>query len=317
MQKIKLHYTAPRVGGYVDKYLTPLLRKRFDVELDSRNPDIVISSLDYTDTNLRQKRACDYIHAIQVFFTDENIIPDFNTFDYGFGSAMLNFGDRYLRHPEWVMKWLPLKDKTPISNSGKKFCYFENGFKSCSSPIERNLFSEICKYKNSDSSDSFIKESISSDRIKAMGKYKFVLVSELSIDNGYTTARILEPLLAGAIPIYCGNPQIAMDFNPKRIILANPTYQADYNAIVEQVKILDENPALYTQMVNEPIFSNNKSDTDWENELLDFFEHIIVQPDGFRRAFNGRNAIERKISSFLAKDADILRIKKEIYECMR
>lgn len=76
--------------------------------------------------------------------------------------------------------------------------------------------------------------------------YKFVIACENTRLKGYITEKIVSAMLAGAIPIYYGAPDIAEHFNPKSFIDASvPNWE-------KQVLELDRNPELYKQMLAEP-----------------------------------------------------------------
>lgn len=58
----------------------------------SENPDYVFYSVFSNEYLL-------YPNAVRVFFTGENIAPDFQMCDYAIGFERLLFGDRYIRFP--------------------------------------------------------------------------------------------------------------------------------------------------------------------------------------------------------------------------
>ena len=76
--------------------------------------------------------------------------------------------------------------------------------------------------------------------------YKFVIACENTRLQGYITEKIVSAMLAGAIPIYYGAPDIAEHFNPKSFI------DASVVGWEERVLELDRDPELYQQMLAEP-----------------------------------------------------------------
>ena len=74
MKKIKLKFSG--MGGRFDpenNFIVNILRKNFDVQL-SDNPDYLIYSVnskDYLNYN-----------CVRIFYTAENLVPDFNVCDY-------------------------------------------------------------------------------------------------------------------------------------------------------------------------------------------------------------------------------------------
>lgn len=111
MKKIKLKFSG--MGGRFDpenNFIVNILRKNFDVQL-SDNPDYLIYSVnskDYLNYN-----------CVRIFYTAENLVPDFNVCDYGIGFHYLEFGDRYIRFPlddsirPTVKAITEFKEKTP------------------------------------------------------------------------------------------------------------------------------------------------------------------------------------------------------------
>jgi hypothetical protein len=82
--------------------------------------------------------------------------------------------------------------------------------------------------------------------------YKFVLAIENTNCDGYITEKFVNPLLAGAIPIYCGTSAIKTQFNPKRFI-----FMDDFGSLddcIQYVLFIDNNEQLYRQYLSEPLF---------------------------------------------------------------
>ena len=57
------------------------------------------------------------------------------------------------------------------------------------------------------------------DKLSFIKDYKFVISFENSSYPGYTTEKILEPMLVNSIPVYWGNPLVYNDFNYRTYIL--------------------------------------------------------------------------------------------------
>ena len=68
----------------------------------------------------------------------------------------------------------------------------------------------------------------------------------------YITEKIIYPLLIGSIPIYWGCPEVAEYVNPKAFINCND-YDS-FDEVVERVKQVNEDPQLYNEYRNAPIF---------------------------------------------------------------
>lgn len=75
--------------------LTKLIKSLGDIQ--------VVESLEDTDfllfSCMGQKHWFAPDRVVKIFYTGENITPDFNACDYAIGFDWLDFGDRYLRFP--------------------------------------------------------------------------------------------------------------------------------------------------------------------------------------------------------------------------
>ena len=85
-----------------------------------------------------------YSNCIKIYYTAENLIPDFNIYDYGIGFYYLSLEDRYLRFPLWLIySWNELNNMED-KNIDKELC-------------ERMVGGDIsiipCKNKNGTSCD--------------------------------------------------------------------------------------------------------------------------------------------------------------------
>ena len=93
-------------------------------------------------------------------------------------------------------------------------------------------------------------------KIDFLKKYKFTIAFENSSSDGYTTEKLYHPFIAGSIPIYWGNPKVTCDFNPKAFINCNE-YHNDWEAVIQKVIELDNNPDAYLQMLSESPMQKN------------------------------------------------------------
>lgn len=132
--------------------------------------------------------------------------------------------------------------------------------------------------------------------VSAYTPYKFVIAFENSSHNGYVTEKIINPMFAGAIPIYWGAPDVNKQFNINSFINANDGLQQAINKIKE----LDQNDELYQKMLMEPWVPNNQL-TGYLTDTQNYFTKAIrdslfsapVQTSAIRhnpsRSINSRN----------------------------
>ena len=95
MKKIKLNFADfhPAHDKNNNDFIC-ILRERYDVEI-SEDPDFLIYSCFGYD---HLKYDC-----VHIFYTGECFVPDFNQCDYAIGFDRLDFGDRYIRIPIFLM----------------------------------------------------------------------------------------------------------------------------------------------------------------------------------------------------------------------
>lgn len=86
--------------------------------------------------------------------------------------------------------------------------------------------------------------------------YKFVICCENTLQPGYITEKIVNAYLAHAIPIYMGAPDIAQHFNPKSMIHVGDVNEL--SEVIERIRQVDENDALYDAMLQEPPLVGNQ-----------------------------------------------------------
>jgi hypothetical protein len=255
-----------------------LLARHWDVEF-SDQPDILFFSCFGTEY-LKYK-------CIRIFFSPENWRPDFNgcdfaiTFDY-------NNDPRHYRFPLWASYYIGLTkrqgfhefsdrpDREAMRAKWKdksKFCCFIVSNPSATKRI--NFFRKLNAAKKVDSAGKHLNNIGRSLEPGTLGKlnfikdYRFVISFENSAHAGYTTEKLIEPLLVDAIPIYWGDPEVGRDFNTKRFL--NHDDFPSENALVERIMAIEKNPELALDMLTQPVFSNKEiSIAAMEKGLEDF-----------------------------------------------
>lgn len=272
-----------------------ILQKYYDVEI-SENPDFVFYSCFGT-------KHWDYNNCVKIYYTNENVAPDFNECDYGIGFHHINFEDRYLRFTEYNLKITPeIQNKQNLDNSlaKRKFCNFvySNSKNGEGATLRPDFCKELAKYKHIDCPGKVLNnmqdaiEPRNGDwqqgKLDFLSQYKFTIAFENRKTNGYTTEKLFQPLMANSIPIYWGNPKVVEDFNPKAFINCN-----DYNSleeVIEKIKDLDNDDEKYMAMLREPAMKPNYN-FDGEKSLEKFLIQIIEK--GNAPIVRQRNAFVR------------------------
>jgi hypothetical protein len=309
MKKIKVKYcqfagvdhTKPNTTLF---FIHNILTTYYDVEvchIPADKPDYVFfheSTWEYLDYD-----------CIRIFYTAENVSPNFNLTDYAMANDIMDFGDRYHRLSSYLVatfynpKELELAEKIDISKPrpftredlAKKteFCSFVYS-NYLADERRKQLYDKIDAYKHINSGGRYL-NNIGGPTDNKLGfelRHKFSMAIENSCRDGYTTDRIACAYMANAIPIYWGNPAITIEFNPKSFI--NCHEFASFDDVVARIKEVDNDDELYIRMKNEPIFAEGFTMKGAIEGFETWLRHIIDQPlaDAPRRTINQARAAE-------------------------
>jgi hypothetical protein len=258
---------------YGDNTLYDILSERYDIET-STNPDVLIYSV---FGNSHTQYSCK-----KVFYTGENMRPNYNQCDYSLTFDYLD-DERNYRFPLSAITLYEsgIRDKFPkeidfnkIKNEKTKFCNFV--FSNPNAQLRNQLFYELSKYKQVDSGGRALNNIgyAVGDKLEFINNYKFTICFENSEYPGYTTEKLVHPKLKNSIPIYWGNPRVGDDWNTKSFI--NAYDFKDINSLIDYIKEVDNDDNLYENILKESHFLDDKLPHDLDtNNLLDFFEKIF------------------------------------------
>ena len=312
--------------------ITELLRQVRDIEEDSDDPEYVFYSV-FGYNFLR------FPQAIRIFFTGENVRPDFNLCDYAFGYDWIKFEDRYCRCPNYQLyeEFRALREhrrtRSPREEAERKtgFCNFIYSNASAD-PYRRRLFEALCAYKKVDSAGTLLNNtgftrgspSLASDateeKLAFQRTYKFTLAVENSFGVGYTTEKLIHALAADTVPIYWGNPAVGREFNEKRLINCH-AYGA-IEAVVDRVRELDSDPVKYREVLAQPFFPDDQVPAALQDEpVLAQLQHILCQPSELARRrgryvwaqqYEERRLQEVRLSAAVDSLRDVRRLLRRI-----
>lgn len=252
--------------------LYQLLSPYFDFNLTKDYPDYLIYSWFGFDF---QKYDC-----IRLYYTGENIRPNFKECDYAFSFDYLN-NERNYRLPIYRLNYAYKDLIIPQQNSmtdfeKRKFCCFLYSNPRCK--VRNQFYHLLSSYKTIDSGGKLFqnipKPVPVGDEIEWMRNYKFCIAFENSSFPGYTTEKLLHALVANTIPIYWGNPLIYKDFNPNAFI--NVHEFRNISDAIKKVIELDQNPSEYQRFLNEPRLPGNQEiDECKEDNIIRKFDEIF------------------------------------------
>ena len=167
---------------------------------------------------------------IRVGYFCENIKPDLSCCEWAFGIPYEN----EVNNPNYKrIQWHGTDPKQLIKQGGNqfipktKFCNFLYSHKV---PYREAFFSQLSRYKKVDAPGMSMNNMPGIDTLyggsrweikrQFLSDYKFTIAFENDIYPGYQTEKLYDAMLAGSIPIYCGDPLVGEIFNTKSFINA-------------------------------------------------------------------------------------------------
>lgn len=312
-KKIKIDFVDMWPGfKKTDNYFYNRLIQYYDVEITSE-PDYLFASC-FGDSHLK------YTNCIKIQYLGENIIPDFNLFDYSFGFHLIDFEDRYLRLPHYVLYVEEIDKALKKHTYSDEYYLSKKGF--CSSVISNpfaagqrdemyfllNGYKEVAsggRYRNNVGGPV-------ADKTEFLKNYRFNMAFENSGMRGYTTEKIFDAFAGEAIPIYWGDPSIAEEFNPEAFINCHDF--TSFEEALQKVIEVYEDDEKYLAMVKAPIITESSRAKEYlkEDYIDSFLRNIFDQEKeaAYRRnmIYIGRDYQKRmKDASKMLKILNIVR----------
>jgi alpha(1,3/1,4) fucosyltransferase len=244
-----------------DNYFVELLRANYTLEITDK-PDFLIYSV---FGNEHKKFNC-----TKIFYTGENVRPNFEECDYAFSFDFID-NPRHYRLPLYAW-WIspndlvkpPGFDARKILSQKTRFCNFIYGNPNSKKRIA--FMQKLSKYKQVDCGGTLLNNIgrviTEMEKVAFIKDYKFTIAFENCEYPGYTTEKLVQPMLAYSMPIYCGNPVIERDFNTKSFL--NYTDFSTGNELIGRIIEMDQNDELYIEYMNQPYYYNNQV-----NEFID------------------------------------------------
>jgi alpha(1,3/1,4) fucosyltransferase len=272
MKLLKVNYGYFWIGfNKTDNYFTRLLSRKYRIEL-SDNPDLFFFTHNFNGRRGYLKYKCH-----RIFIGWENERADWSCCDYVLDSDFYLNNPRHKRWPIWVSyetkKLIAPKDSEHFLNKKKFACIV------VSNPYAKErieFYNRLSKYKQVDSGGKHLNNIGAPvvNKLDFISDYKFVISFENSSYPGYTTEKLIEPMLVNSIPIYWGNPKVGLDFNTRSFIHVNSF--TTYDEAIDYIIDLDNDDERFLQMAAEPWFKNNRIPDEFcEQSFLDFFDFVI------------------------------------------
>lgn len=317
MKTVKINFInyLPDDGTAETHIITKLLRKHYNVEF-SDEPDYLFYSMWGPDHLKTEYRGC-----VKICIMDEARVPDFNFCDYAISYEYLTYRDRHLQQSPAALLYTDPRLYDRGSRSAKaearsRFCSFVYSHATDatldSATLRREKILEaLDAYKPVDCGGGY-RHNIDIPPVVGLGSpenelireiyeyhptlcrrmiekvefdknYRFSIACENSSSPGYRTEKIVNAFQAGTIPIYYGDPCIKDVFNEKAFVCASD--YPDDAALVRRVREIDENDALYEEMIRQPVFAAGYDPFGERQRLEDYLLYIFEQdkPIAYRR----------------------------------
>ena len=254
--------------------------------------------------------------TVKIFYTGENLFPDFNICDYAIGFDWIDVDDRYIRLPnyyatDFFLKKVELMQQKHKLDSEKN--YFDRDFcsfvvsNSTGNPIRGQVFEKLSNYKKVDSGGKWMNnvDGPVKDKLLFEKTHKFSICFENESHPGYTTEKIIEAYAAQTIPIYWGDPLITKVFNPYSFINVNEVHSLD--ELVSKVEQIDNDKELYMKMLMTPALKDiSYSYESRFHQLSEFLRNIIEQPISSAKRYNRLCRISKKMYFCKRKDGGVV-----------
>lgn len=260
--------TRPELSWYVER----MLGRYFDLVF-SDVPDFLF----YSDAGSGEHLNCPS-RTIRIFTTGENVKPNWDEADYALTHERI-YTDRHWRiplHRHWYdsTSTVPMRNFEVVNSRVTRFCNFIYSNERATERIE--FFDKLNAYKRVDAGGK-VRNNIGhrvDDKLAFIAGSKFTIAFENESHAGYSTEKLIQPLLWGSIPIYWGDPTATLDFNPDRFI--NVHDFADFDAVVEEVKRIDHDDSLWERYITAPLFRDGVVPPELSDEaIVAFFDKIF------------------------------------------
>lgn len=282
-----------------DNFLINPLKKKFKISVIDveKHPELKnkVQYLFYGDFS---KSYLTY-SCVRIYYTGENLFPNFNSCDYAIGYDYISLDDRYIRYPLYLSCYnndlaLALKKHIKIADelANRKFCSMvvSNNWH-CSEDREL-FFKKLSCYKKVDSGGRYLNNINMPkgvpDKNKFQEQYKFSICFENSSSPGYCTEKLLQGFAAKTIPIYWGDPTVSKQFNKKAFINCHDF--SSFDDVINYIKVIDKDDTLYLKILSQPAINieyvNNQRDS-LEKWLLHIFNQDYKS--AFKRKKYGYN----------------------------
>jgi hypothetical protein len=252
------------------RFFTETLSQYYNVIRDDDAPDyLIFGDRNFGETHYR------YTECKKIFYTGENIWPNYFTYDHAISFDHENSPKHYrlplyvlemkmMTYEGWTDDYLYLVNrKIDVEQeyaNKKRFCTFVQSNPTCE--MRNNFFKFLDGKKRVDSAGPHLNNTGfilprtgMHHKLNFAREGKFNIAFENGSRRGYATEKILNAFYSNTIPIYWGSDSIGREFNTKAFINCHD-YQT-FDQVIDRVFEIDNNKNLYCEMLSEPVFKKN------------------------------------------------------------
>jgi alpha(1,3/1,4) fucosyltransferase len=221
-----------------------------------------------------------------VFMTGENVEPDMDRCDFAVSFSRRVEHPRHMRMPNWVAK-LYMEGANPSDLLCANRAPAVQGSRFCAivarnpAPNREAMAVALARHGPVDAPSSVFHNTAPigaswAEKIQFLRNFRFNIAFENACFPGYTTEKLPDTLLAGAIPIYWGDPLVQLDFNTDAFLDL-----ADFESmdeLAEEVRRLDRDPEAWLAVRQEPAFLDDRlPDCADEERLFAFWDGVFTE----------------------------------------
>lgn len=243
--------------------------------------------------------------GLKVYLTGENMRPDFNECDLAFTPFEIEGDSRAIRLPYYAQaleapgRLLRTADFDPSGELDRPgFCAFV--VSNPKSPERNAFFRMLNRRKRVDSGGRHFNNigGPVPDKMAFIRGYRFCVAFENTSSPGYTTEKLIEPLLAGSIPLYWGDPEVSRDFDPGCMV--NLAAFPDFAAAVDHILALDADRDRRRRLLASPVFRDNRLPACLGDEYISApIERLLATGSPSKRTYRKRRLREHVYDSWL------------------
>ena len=236
----------------------------FEVVADARAADLVVASC-FPDgrrtTRPRDPRTAAGACGVRLFWTGENVRPDFSTCDFALSFCRDLVDPRHLRVPNYVGLhrvhgiatdlYDPPADPAALLRGKTRFCAYVQKHRVAR---REEFVRALARRKHVDCAGPSLNNmpfpAARGAKYALYRESKFAIAFENEAAVGYTSEKLPDALLGGCVPVYWGDPTVAFDFHPG-CFLDRRNFAGD-SALIDRILELDRDDAAYLALLSEP-----------------------------------------------------------------